>query len=369
MELNLDDVTAHNARDILAAVPDALSMFMGHNVRAPHPFAELVAPSPMRTAAFAAGQLLAARRPGEPEAAVVGRGIRTLDFGNALAAGLQDAARRSFDAQAQHRGAVSEIEVSKIALPESVGALDLSAPWATVGEAAEFKTSAITLKDGETITLASAGRLVSVTREAIINDDLGLVQEAIAAMGVAAARYEARLIAAALEANGNLTDGSPVFSATFGNVSTTAFDAAGAGLAAAMAALRNMPAADGHALDAQASTLFVAPDLEFDALNLFGLFHGGALLINSTASGEFPAAGLRPLRVQVLPGLAAGRFYLAAHSSVARSIAVARLAGQSHPLAVEAVKTPINVDGALVRVRIDTGAAMVGRLGIVKGGA
>ena len=130
-------------------------------------------------------------------------------------------------------------------------------------------------------------------------------------------------------------------------MSAAAFDAAG--LAAAMAAMRTQVAADGAALDAQTVSLIVAPGLEFTARQLIY------------------QAGL-PITVLVLPGLAAGRYYLTASPDVARNIAVGRLEGATHPLAVEGLKPPLNYDGAAVRVRIDTAAAMVGRVGIVRGG-
>jgi hypothetical protein len=371
MLLDFDDIHAGNARDVLAAVPDAVCMALGsHAVRTPHPFAEWAADAPLRAAAYAAGQILSPRRGDEPQAAVIGRGLRTLDFGRALAAGLEAAARRRFDLQAQHTAAVATVDVTRIGQPEPVGALDLSVPFEDVGDGLEYKASMGALRDGESITLTSLGRLIGVTRATVYNDDLGLIEDAISATGVAAARHEARLVAAALEANGNLTDGNPVFHADYGNLIADAFGATGDGLAAAIAALRSMPAADGHALDAQAATVFCAPDLEYLATNFVSWLRGGQILLRPIAGPDFfSGAGLPPLSVQVLAGLPAGRYFVSASPNVARSIALARLDGQNHPLTVEAVRTPISYDGQILRVRIDTGAAMVGRLGIVKGGA
>lgn len=345
--LDLGDVIDHNPREILAAAPDALALAMGAHVHAPHPFADAVARAPLRTAAIAAGLLNGTRQSGETEAAVLGRGLRTTDFAGALAAALQQAARSRFDAQAAHLAAVGTVEVKRLGIAEAVGALDLAAPFGDVSDGLEYKVSNGSLRDGETITLSSLGRIIGLSREAIFNDDHELIEDAISATGVAAARHEARLVAAALEANGNLTDGSAVFNAAFGNVSAAAFDVAG--LSAAMGALRTQPAADGQALDAAAVSLIVAPGLEFSARQLVY------------------QAGL-PLVVLVLPGLASGRFYVIASRDVARNIAVGRLEGASHPLAVEGLKPPLDFDGAAVRVRIDTAAAMLGRVGIVRAG-
>lgn len=349
MLFDLDDVTPANARDVLAAVPDAVALAMGaHPVRNPHPFAELVAESPLRAAAFAAGQILRPRQPGEVEAAVIGRGVRTQDFASAIAAGVQAEARRRFDLQAQHTGAVSVVEVTRLGEPEPVGAIDLSVPLEDVG-GLEYKTSMGALRDGESITLSSLGRLIGITREAVFNDSLGLIEDAIAATGVAAARHEARLVAAALETTGNLvSDGTAVFDAALhGNVSAAGGVLSSATVGDCMRLLRLQLAADGEALNAAAAFLIVSP-------------------LNELAAWQIVSYSRLPVEVLVLTGLDPTRFYLVASKDVHRNIAVARLEGAAHPLAVEAVRTPISYDGAILRVRIDTGAAMVGRLGIVR---
>ncbi len=346
--IDFEDITAGNARDILASVPDALGLALGaHAAKNPHPFAPLTAEAPLRAAAYAAGQILAPRQSGEAQAAVIGRGLRTLDFGNALAAGLQQAARRRFDVQAQHLTAVAQVEVDRLGEPEPVGALDSGAPFGDVGDGLEYTVTRATLRDGEPLVLSSLGRILQLSRESIFNDDLGLIEDAVSATGVAAARLEARLVAAALETTGNLSDGDAVFDTAHGNVYASGGVLSSATVAGAMTKLRTQPAADGEALDAAAAYLFVAPVAELAARQL--VFTLGL-----------------SVAVLVLTGLAGDRFYLVANSEVARSIAVARLSGAVHPLAVEAVRVPIEFDGAMVRVRIDTGAAMVGRRGIVR---
>lgn len=344
--IDLDDVNFTNARDVLDATADGVYLALGGRPRNPHPNAEFVAESPLRVAAYAAGTILNPRQPGEVEAAVIGRGLRTMQFGNAVAAGLQAVARERFDLQAQHLGFVAKAECTRLGEPEALGAVDASGLFTDVGDGREYQTSRALLRDGETITLSSLGRLLHVSREVVFNDDLGLLEEAVAAMGVAAARHEARLVAAALETAGNLSDDSAVFDVAHGNYLATAGALSSSSTDAALMALRTMPAADGEALDAAAAHLVVPPGLELLARQI----------VNS---------GL-PVSVNVLPGMALDRFYFLANQAVERNIAVARLSGQTHPLAVEPVKTPIGFDGAMLRIRIDTGAAMVGRRGIVR---
>ena len=348
MLLDFDDIHAGNARDVLAAIPDALSLALGaHDVQTPHPFADWAAEAPLRAAAYAAGMVLNPRQSGETQAAVIGRGLRTQNFGNAVAAGLEAAARRKFDLQGEHLSAVATVECTKLNVPEKVGALDQAAVFGNVSDGLEYKISKATLLNGEKISLSSLGRLIGITREIVFNDDLGLIEDAVAGAGIAAARHEARLVAAALEANGNLSDGSPVFAAAHGNVSTGSGVLSSASVGDVMRLLRTQPAADGEALNATAVSLFVSPVGEFIARQI--VFTTGL-----------------PITVHTLPGMAGDRFYLAASPDVARNIAVARLSGAAHPLAIEAVKTPLSFDGVMIRCRIDTGAAMIGRTGIAR---
>lgn len=347
--IDLNDITPHNARDILAATPDGVSLALGSAVRTPHPFADLVAERPLRAAAFAAGQLLSPHRAGEAESAVIGRGLRTTDFGNAIAGAVQAAARSKYDLNAQHLGFCAKVDVKRIGEPQPVGAADLSVPFTDVGDGREYMMSRATVSDGETIELRSFGRLVQISREAVFNDDLDLLKEAVAQTGAASARMESSLVAAAMDTTGDLSDGLPVFDAAFKNTSTSS----GSGINSAvldtvMGLLRMQPADDGEPLNAPTAFIIVTASYEYMARKLV-------------------SDARLPIEVKVLPTLSDFlSFYALTSPDIERSIAVARLAGQSHPLAVEPVKTPLSFDGAVIRIRIDTGAAMVGRRGIVR---
>lgn len=354
MHVSFDDVTPANAPDMLAAMPDGIALALGQSVRTPHPFAEYLTPSPLRMGAFAAGQLVAPRRSGESSSAVTSRGLKSLQFASALASGLQAAARKRFDSQARHRGFVAEIEVEKLGEPEPLSevgyatSLVVATSLVDVTAGGEYHVGRARLSDGESVTLYSFGRIVDIFREQVFNDDQKAIASAIGEMGVTAARHEARLVAEALEANPTLRDGSAVFHANHGNVLTTAFGEAA--LAAALAALRNQIGLDSLPINAAAAYLVVAPALEYTA---YKLVHDSGL----------------PIQVTVLAGLPVTRYYLLTAQDIARTIAVARLEGSLHPLVVEPVKTPLDLDGLSLRVRLDVGADMVGRRGILRGGS
>lgn len=92
-----------------------------------------------------------------------------------------------------------------------------------VREGAEYKY--VTTGDkGETIALATYGEIFSITRQAIINDDLNQLTDVPTKMGRAAKATIGDLVYAVLIENPKLSDGKALFSADHKNLSTGAID-------------------------------------------------------------------------------------------------------------------------------------------------
>lgn len=90
-----------------------------------------------------------------------------------------------------------------------------------VREGAEYKY--VTTKDkGESIALATYGEIFSITRQAIINDDLSQLTDVPMKMGSAAKRTIGDLVYAILTENAKLSDGKPLFHADHNNLSAGA---------------------------------------------------------------------------------------------------------------------------------------------------
>nr|WP_290557417.1 MULTISPECIES: ClpP-like prohead protease/major capsid protein fusion protein [unclassified Leclercia] len=90
-----------------------------------------------------------------------------------------------------------------------------------VREGAEYKY--ITTQDkGETIALATYGEIFSITRQAIINDDLNQLTDVPMKMGRAAKATIGDLVYAVLTGNGKLSDGKALFHADHANLSAGA---------------------------------------------------------------------------------------------------------------------------------------------------
>lgn len=331
-------------KEVLAAAPDSIALGMGAKIKAPHPIAEAIT---LASIAYACGAL--ARKPHsfESDLAVMGRGIGTLDFAKILADGVKAATVANYQSQAEHLAFVAPIQVKnfhRVMLP----ALDADIELKELNEFQKAEHFAAFLSSGaNAVRLVRHGRLVNISREAVINDQRSEIGQLFAAIGGGGAREEARFVASALETSGVLDDGEPVFGAEYQNVVSDPFS--GPALGQAIALLRTQPTAAGHRADLRAKHLVVSPDLELMARELVH------------------ARGLDIL-VSVLANLPTGRWYLLADPVACPTVGVLRMMGANTPLMVEQRKAPIHVDGACIMVTADLGATILRRIGIVRGG-
>lgn len=90
-----------------------------------------------------------------------------------------------------------------------------------VMEGAEFSYGSIA-EGRESYQLATYGRIVALTRQAIINDDLRAFDRALGTAGQRAADLESSIVYNVLLANANLADGVALFAAGHGNLGTSA---------------------------------------------------------------------------------------------------------------------------------------------------
>lgn len=90
-----------------------------------------------------------------------------------------------------------------------------------VPEGAEFKYGTFS-DQSQSMRIVTFGRLFSITRQAIINDDLGLFDDVPRKMGQAARRTIAKKVFELLNSNPVLADGEQLFSAAHGNLLTGA---------------------------------------------------------------------------------------------------------------------------------------------------
>ena len=109
-------------------------------------------------------------------------------------------------------GTVTDFRVANRYLKGTFGALD------NVNEAGEFKNKPIPDGAKQTIQAGTKGNIINLSRQAIINDDMGVFSDLATELGRAAKLTIEIDVYALLNSNPVMFDGQPLFSAAHGNI-------------------------------------------------------------------------------------------------------------------------------------------------------
>jgi hypothetical protein len=201
-------------------------------------------------------------------------------------------------------------------------------------------------------------RKIGVTRQVLVNDDLGAFADLARRMGQAAAETEARILLTLLEAgSGNgptLSDGKTLFHADHGNKAGTGATISDATLSAARLALRTQKGIEDRTIRVTPKNLLVPPALETIAEKWL------ASIAPATAADVNPFSGALSLVVE--PRLSsATRWYVTAEPGEIDGLEFAYLSGAEGPQ-VES-RSGWDVDGVEIRVILDFGAGFIDHRG------
>ena len=201
-------------------------------------------------------------------------------------------------------------------------------------------------------------RKIGITRQVLVNDDLGAFADLARRMGQAAAETEARILVALLESNtGNgpkLSDNKTLFHADHGNKAGSGAAISDATLSAARLALRTQTGIEDRTIRVTPKNLLVPPALETEAEKWL------ATVMPAKAGDVNPFAGALSLVVE--PRLSnAARWYVTADPAEIDGLEYAYLAGGEGPQ-VES-KSGWEVDGVEIRVILDYGAGFIDHRG------
>jgi len=196
-----------------------------------------------------------------------------------------------------------------------------------VAEGGEIKYGA-RAEAKESFRVYPFARIFSLTREAIVNDDLNAFSDVSAAFGRAAAETEAQELAALFLANAGkgvtMGDGKAVYHTAHGNLAATAGALAVDTLSAARLAMRQMTGLDGKTpISVTPAHLLVGPESETAADQLL------AAITPAATANVNPFAG--KLQVHVEPRLPGNAWRLFADPSVLPTISIAYLHGHAGP--------------------------------------
>jgi hypothetical protein len=221
-------------------------------------------------------------------------------------------------------------------------------------EGGEYKAG--TLQEAQhTWKLATFARKVTVTRQAIINDDLSALERVPEMLGRGFRRLESNIIWELITGDAiTSVDGLPLFKAAHANSSSQTITTAG--FNAARKAMRKQTDIAGNTINLTPSYMMVPTDLEATALQF--LFPTGFAPADRTGAEGPVTAQTAGVQLIVEPRLdgSATTWYLAASPGAVEGIVYGYLAGEEGPTVTTTEKR--DPDGVELLARFDFGAAV-----------
>jgi caudovirus prohead protease len=244
-------------------------------------------------------------------------------------------------------------EAARVALSEA-GNLEL------VPEGGQFQQDFLGEASART-KVATYGKLFSLTRQAIINDDLGLFSKIATKYGSAAKRLVNKMVYAQLTGNVKMQDNVALFDSKHGNVAATGEALSVKAIAKAITAMRRQKGITGDAtLNITPKYLVVPPELEMAAYQI----------VNSTAAVDGVNSGVvNPYKGRFVVVADAeltdpDAWYLVADASQHDTIEVTYLNGVETPRLE--TRQGFDVDGIEYKVAFDCGVSALDFRGVFK---
>ncbi len=266
-----------------------------------------------------------------------------------------DVAPRTFQAIARRATAADFKNIQRLQLGEAP-------QLEKVNEAGEFKRGTIG-EAKESYRVETYGKVVGITRQVIVNDDLDAFTRVPSLFGTAAATLESDVVWGIVAANPAMADGKALFHAGHGNLAATGTALDVINLAKARTAMSRQTGLDGKTvLNIRPAFLVVPTSLELAAEQLL------AQNIVPAKSGDVVPASIRSLAVisepRLDPASGAVPWYLVASPAAIDTIEYAYLEGQDG-VAME-TRMGFDVDGIEIKARLDFGAKAIDWRGLHK---
>lgn len=224
-----------------------------------------------------------------------------------------------------------------------------------VEEGGEFKYGSVS-DEKETYKLATYGKILSFTREAIINDDMDALVRIPTLFGRAAADLESELVWGVITANAALQDGTALFHSDHGNLGSAAAISV-ASVGAARAAMRKQLGMEGRLINVQPRHIIVGADKETE-LDQF------MTSITPDTQGNAIPQSMRSLNPVIEPRLTGTSWYIAADYMQVDTIEYSYLNG-SQGVYLE-TREGFNRDGIEIKARHDFAAKAIDYRGLYR---
>ena len=220
-----------------------------------------------------------------------------------------------------------------------------------IPESGEFKHGTIGER-AESIKLATYGKLFSITRQAIINDDLNAFTDIPRKMGRAAARTVGDLVFSILTSNPTMSDGVALFHASHNNLAGSGTAITAASVGAGRTAMRLQK--DGKAVLNIRPSYLIVPAAQEDTARVLMTSETDPSKTNSRVPNPVRSAAevIVDARLDAASTLS---WYLTADPNVFDTIEVGYLDGIAAPFLDQ--QDGWTIDGVEYKVRIDAAAA------------
>ena len=228
-----------------------------------------------------------------------------------------------------------------------------------VNEHGEYKYGSVS-EAREAYSIASYGKIVALTRQTLINDDLSAFTRLPEMFGRAAADLESDTVWGIITANAALADSIALFHASHGNLPTGAAISV-AQLGVCRAAMRVQTGLDGRKINVTPRYLLVPAALETIAQQ----FTSQAYAASASSSINPFAGALQVLAEPRLDTASTTAWYMAADPAQIDTIEYAYLEG-NQGVYLE-TKDGWEIDGVEFKARLDFGAKAIDFRGLVKG--
>ena len=228
-----------------------------------------------------------------------------------------------------------------------------------VNEHGEYKYGSVS-EARETYAIASYGKIVALTRQTLINDDLSAFTRLPEMFGRAAADLESDTVWGIITANAALADSIALVHASHGNLPTGAAISV-AQLGVCRAAMRVQTGLDGRKINVTPRYLLVPAALETIAQQ----FTSQAYAASASTSINPCAGALQVLAEPRLDTASTTAWYMAADPAQIDTIEYAYLEG-NQGVYLE-TKDGWEIDGVEFKARLDFGAKAIDFRGLVKG--
>ncbi len=298
---------------------------------------------------------------GMSTAEIIGRALggmmTTSDFGAILGGLGERVLRERYAAVPSALRAVARQATAKDFKAKSSIQLSEAPTLEKVNEHGEF-THGSMADAKESYKVETFGRIVSLTRQAIVNDDLGAFTELSARMGLAAAEFEARFLVALLTSNSGagptMDDAVALFHGSHGNLASSGAAIAEATLSAGRLAMRRQTNLKGSIVSPVPKFLVVPSELETTGEKQLAAIQATVTEDTNVFAGK--------LSLLVEPRFtSATAWYLAADPASCPGLEYAYLAGFEGP--VIETRAGFEIDGLEMKVRLDYGAGFLDHRG------